>query len=194
MVMWWNKALAGMSMRLATSARSPTSWAPGRLGFLVAQAGAGHGESEHLDHLRAERPGEGPVAADGGLAGDPTLLVSGGAQRQIGGLLEEAMPGLHAVPGGQDTPGRLVRMCRSTRSAPRTPVWTPAAAARSVSGRTPTTTRTRSAVAAKSGSPATLSRPASEWMALTVTSLTTWTSWRPNSSPSSRPSSISTVG
>ena len=42
--------------------------------------------------------------------------------------------------------GRLVRMPGSTAIAPRTPSVAPASAARAVSGRTPTTTRTMSAV------------------------------------------------
>jgi hypothetical protein len=36
-VMWWNKAPAGMSMHLATSARwSPTSWAPSSRPLVIA--------------------------------------------------------------------------------------------------------------------------------------------------------------
>ena len=46
-------------------------------GVGVAQAGAGHGQLEHLDHLGAQRPSELPSPADGGLAGDPALLVGG---------------------------------------------------------------------------------------------------------------------
>jgi hypothetical protein len=73
----------------------------GRSGVGVAKAGAGHGQLEHLDHLGPEGAGEAPVPAHGGLAGDPTLLVGSGAQRQVGGRLEQPMPGLHTVPGGQ---------------------------------------------------------------------------------------------
>jgi hypothetical protein len=71
-------------------------------GVRVAQAGAGHRQLEHLDHLGPQGAGKGPVAADGGLAGDAALLVGGSPQRQIGGRLQQAVPGLHAVPGGQD--------------------------------------------------------------------------------------------
>ena len=49
-------------------------------GFGVAEAGAGHGQLEHLDDLGAEEAGEAGVAADGGLTGDATLLVSGRAK------------------------------------------------------------------------------------------------------------------
>jgi hypothetical protein len=52
----------------------------GRLGFVVAEAGAGHGQLEDLDHLGAQRPGKLRAAANRGLAGDAALLVSGGAQ------------------------------------------------------------------------------------------------------------------
>ena len=57
----------------------------GLAGVGVAQAGSGHGQLEDLDHLGAEGAGEGRGAAEGGLAGDPALLVGGGAERQVGG-------------------------------------------------------------------------------------------------------------
>src|SRR5215207_2268079 len=166
---------------------------PGRGCFLIAQASAGHRQFEYLDDLGAQRPSELPIPTDGRLAGHPALLVGGRAKRQVGGLAEKPMPGSTQSPAAS-TSGRLVRIRRSTCSAPRTPVWTPAATANSVSGRTPTTTRTRSAVTAKSGSPATTRPPFSRRMALTATSLTTWTSWRRSSWPNTRPSSMSTVG
>jgi len=75
---------------------------PASRGVLVAQAAAGHGQLEHLDDLGPERAGELPVAADGGLAGDAALFVGGGAEWQVGGLVEQSMVGLHTVAGGQD--------------------------------------------------------------------------------------------
>jgi hypothetical protein len=73
----------------------------GLAGVGVAQAGAGHGQLEDLGDLGAKGAGEGRGSAEGGLAGDSALLV-GGAERQVGGLVEEAMVGLDAVAGGQD--------------------------------------------------------------------------------------------
>jgi hypothetical protein len=165
---------------------------PGRLGFLVAEAGTGHGQLEHLDHLGAQRAGELSIPADGGLAGDPALLVGGRAQRQVGGLVEQPVPGLDTVPGGQDVRG-FARMWRSTRNAPRT---------RSPRQR-PRPGRCRVGPRPRPG-PGRRWRPSLDRQprsgrrppdgCLTVTSLTTWTSWRRSSSPSSRPSSRSTVG
>ena len=53
-------------------------------GFVVAQAGAGGDEVEHLDDLGAEAAGELAGAAEGVLAGDPSLLVRGGPEREVG--------------------------------------------------------------------------------------------------------------
>ena len=70
-------------------------------GFVVAQAGAGGGLVEDLDHLGAQAAGELPVPAESVLPGDPALLVRGGAQRQVR-LAEQLMMGDNAVPGGED--------------------------------------------------------------------------------------------
>jgi hypothetical protein len=56
----------------------------GRGGLVVAQPGAGGGVGEDLDDPGAQRAGELAVPAGGVLAGDPSLLVGGGAQRQVG--------------------------------------------------------------------------------------------------------------
>jgi hypothetical protein len=50
----------------------------------IAQAGRGDDPVEDAHDLGAERPGELPVPAGGGLAGDAALLVGGGAKRQPG--------------------------------------------------------------------------------------------------------------
>ena len=69
---------------------------PGCGGFVVAQPGAGGGVVEDLDDLGAEAAGELPVPAERVLAGDPALLVRGGAERQVG-LAEQAVVGDDAV-------------------------------------------------------------------------------------------------
>jgi hypothetical protein len=46
---------------------------PGRLGFVVAQPGAGGGLVEDLHHLGAQAAGELRVAAERVLPGDPAL-------------------------------------------------------------------------------------------------------------------------
>ena len=74
---------------------------PGRGGLVVAQAGAGGGLVEDLDDLGAEAAGELPVPAQRVLAGDPALLVRGGAERQVG-LAEQPVVGDDAVTGGED--------------------------------------------------------------------------------------------
>ena len=116
---------------------------PGRGRFVVAQPGPGGGLVEDLHDLGAEAAGELPVPAEGVFPGDPALLVRGGAQRQIG-LAEQPVVGDHAVPGrvnvGQAGPHPAVDRDRAL-----TPRLAPAPAARSVSGRTPTTTSTMSA-------------------------------------------------
>ena len=48
-----------------------------------------------------EAAGELAVPAERVLAGDPALLVGGGAERQVGGA-EQAVMGDDAVPGGED--------------------------------------------------------------------------------------------
>ena len=77
-----------------------------------------------------------------------------------------------AVPGGEHVRS-LVRICPSTAIAPRTPGLPPAATASGVSGRTPTTTRTMSAVPAQSVPPAPVRPPASRVIARTVAPVTT---------------------
>jgi len=110
---------------------------------VVAKAGPGGGLVEDLHDLGAEAAGELPVPAAGVLAGDAALLVRGGAERQVS-LAEEPVPGDGAVPGGVHV-GSPVRIPRSTAIAPFAPGVAPALTARLVSGRTPTTTSTRSA-------------------------------------------------
>ena len=56
----------------------------GRLGFVIAQAGARGGLVEDLHHLGAQAARELPVPAEGVFPGDPALLVRGSAQRQVG--------------------------------------------------------------------------------------------------------------
>src|SRR2546422_516631 len=76
-------------------------------------------------------------------------------------------------------------MRRSTAMAPPTPRATPAVSARAVSGRTPTTTSTRSTVRVKLTPvsavlwPVTVGRPPSRPMWVTVVPVTTSTWWRP---------------
>ena len=119
---------------------------PGGGGFVVAQPGAGGDQVEDLHDLGAEAAGELAGPAEGVLAGDPALLVRGGAQRQVG-LAEQPVVGDHAVPGGAHVRQAGAHRRRRRRSRPRRRVAAPASASRSVSGRTPTTTRTRSASA-----------------------------------------------
>jgi hypothetical protein len=54
-------------------------------GLVVAQAGTGRGHLENLDDLSPEAARELPVATEGVLPGDPTLLVSRGPERKVGG-------------------------------------------------------------------------------------------------------------
>ena len=75
---------------------------------MVAQPGAGGDEVEDLDDLGAEAAGELAAAAERVLAGDPALLVGGGAERQVG-LAEQPVVGDDAVAGGE-TSGRPVRI------------------------------------------------------------------------------------
>ncbi len=67
---------------------------------MVAQPGAGGGLVEDLDDLGAEAAGELPAAAERVLAGDPALLVGGGAERQVG-VAEQPVVGDDAVAGGE---------------------------------------------------------------------------------------------
>ena len=74
----------------------------------VAQAGAGGDEVEHLDDLVAEAACELAGAAEGVLAGDPALLVGGGAEREVAGS-EESVVVITQSPAAR-TSGRLVRI------------------------------------------------------------------------------------
>jgi hypothetical protein len=74
---------------------------PGRRCLVVAQAGAGYGVVEDLHDLGAQGAYELAVPAGGVLPGDPSLLVRGGSQGQVG-LAEEPVVGDDAVPGGED--------------------------------------------------------------------------------------------
>ncbi len=113
---------------------------------MVAQAGAGGGLVEDLDDLGAEAAGELPVPAEGVLPGDPALLVGGGAQRQVG-LAEQPVVGDDAVPGGEHVRQAGAHLPVDGDRALERPARRRRSAARSVSGRTPTTTRTMSASA-----------------------------------------------
>ena len=112
--------------------------------FVVAQPGAGRGLLEDFHDLGAEAASELPVPPGGVFPGDPALLVGGGAQRQVR-LPQQPVVGDHAIPGrvnvGQPGPHHRVNRDRPSRA----PSLAPALTAGSVSGRTPTTTRTRSA-------------------------------------------------
>lgn len=66
-------------------------------GLVVAQAGAGDGQVEHLDHLRAERAAVLAAAAECVLGSDPPLLVRGGAEWQVAGRVKDGVMGLGAV-------------------------------------------------------------------------------------------------
>jgi hypothetical protein len=66
---------------------------------VIAQASAGGGQVEDLDHLGAEGTGELAVGAECVLAGDAALLVGGGAEREIAGGGGERVVGLGAVAG-----------------------------------------------------------------------------------------------
>jgi len=70
-------------------------------GLVIAQAGAGHGIVEDFDHLGAETPGKGTVAAEGVLARYPPLLVGGGPERQVG-FPEEAVMSDNAVASSEN--------------------------------------------------------------------------------------------
>ncbi len=74
-----------------------------RLGGLSrSQPGACHREVEDLHHLGTEAPVELPLTTHRVLACDAPLLVRGRSERHVGGALKKTMPGLHAIPGGED--------------------------------------------------------------------------------------------
>ena len=97
----------------------------GRGCFGEPEAGAGGDEVEDLDDLGAEAAGELAVPAERVLAGDPALLVRGGAERKVG-VAEQPVMGHYAVSGGEHAreagahvpvygDGSLYAQCRARR-------------------------------------------------------------------------------
>ena len=88
-------------------------------------------------------PANSRLPAERVLARDAALLVRGGAERQVG-LAEQPVMGDHAVPGGEHV-GEIGPHAPVHGDRAPGPQRGPGVAARAVSGRTPTTTRTMSA-------------------------------------------------
>ena len=118
---------------------------------MVAEAGAGGDEVEDLHDLRAEAAGETGVAADGVLASDAALLVCGCAERQVGDA-EKAVVGDDAVTCGEHVGQAGAHVLVDDDCAARAGGGAGVGQQARCSGRTPTTTRTRSACRAN-GSP-----------------------------------------
>ena len=72
-------------------------------GLGVTETGGGRDPFEQLDRLGAQGAGVLQAAAHDVVAGDPTLLVRCGAERQVTGLVEQPVVGVGAVAGRPDT-------------------------------------------------------------------------------------------